>query len=93
MRGDWKGPFQRRLQKARSERGRRLANIRWAKDRAERNKLAALTAEQFPSRIVRRIVVIDNERTVREETFWNFESQRSWRRKERKVLTPMEPLI
>ena len=86
MHGDWKGPFQRRLQKARSERGRRMANARWAKDRAERDRLALLTAEQFPSRIVRRIVVIDDERVVREVTIWNWESGREWKRKERQVL-------
>ena len=99
MHGDWKGPFQRRLQKARSDRGRRLANLRWAKDRAERERLAALTAEHFPRRIVRRIVVIDNERDVREVTLWNWESARAWKRKERKVLAgppacdsiPLEP--
>ena len=63
-----------------------MANARWAKERIERDKRAALTAEQCPSHIVRRIVVIDNETTVREATFWNFESRRSWRRKELAVL-------
>lgn len=33
MRGDWKGPYNRRLAKRRSERGRRLANIRWQRFR------------------------------------------------------------
>ena len=69
-----------------SERGRQMANARWAKDRIERDRLAKLTAEQCPARIVRRIVVIDNEKTVREATFWNWESRRSWRRKELAVL-------
>ena len=63
-----------------------MANVRWAKDRIERDRLAALTAEQHPTRIVRRIVVIDDERTVREATFWSFESRRSWARKLRNVL-------
>jgi hypothetical protein len=63
-----------------------MARARWAKDRAERDRLARLTAEQFPSRIVRRIVVIDDERIVREATFWSFESRRSWKRKEREIL-------
>lgn len=35
MRGDWKGPYSRRLARKASERGRRLAKIRWAKWRAE----------------------------------------------------------
>ena len=88
MHGDWKGPFQRRLQKAASERGRRMANARWTRERAERDRLAVLMAEQFPSRIVRRIVVIDNERDVREVTIWNWESGRDWKRKERQILKP-----
>jgi len=91
MHGEWKGPYRRRLQKAASERGRRMANRRWALDRQRRAALATLTAEQYPSRIVRRIVVIDHERIVREATFWSFESRRSWRRKEREVLTPPSP--
>ena len=76
----------RRKVRADSERGRRMANARWAKDRIERDRLAKLTAEQCPSRIVRRIVVIDNETAVREAVFWNWESRRSWRRKELAVL-------
>ncbi|MDE2104244.1 MAG: hypothetical protein KGL39_43810 [Patescibacteria group bacterium] len=80
----------RRKVKAASERGRRMANARWEKERKERDKMALLTAEQCPSRIVRRIVVIDNEATVREATFWSFESRRSWRRKLRLVLYPTQ---
>lgn len=82
----WKGAFSRKLQRAASERGRRMAKRRWELDRERRNKLAELTAEQFPSRIVRRIVVIDNETTVRETTIWSFDSYREARRKERAVL-------
>lgn len=63
-----------------------MANVRWARDRARRTQLATLTAEQYPSKIVRRIVVIDHESTVREATFWSFESRRSWQRKERFLL-------
>jgi hypothetical protein len=77
----------RRKVKAARERGRRMANRRWQLDRQRRNKLAALTAEQCPTRIVRRIVVIENETMVNEAVFWNFESKRSWRRKERQVLS------
>lgn len=76
----------RRKVKAASERGKRMAKARWAKDRTNRDRLAKLTAEQCPSRIIRRIVVIDHETTVREATFWNWESRRSWRRKELAVL-------
>ena len=63
-----------------------MANARWALDRARRNQLAALTAEQCPNQIARRIVVIDRERTVRETVFWAWDSAREWRRKERAAL-------
>lgn len=78
---DWKGPYQRRLEVRASERGRRMANRRWALDRARRNKLAALTAEQFPTKIEARIVVIVREHTVKEFTLWSFDS---WRERQRK---------
>jgi hypothetical protein len=81
MRSDWKGPYRRRLEVAASEHGRRMARRRWEIDRARRDKLAALTAEQCPSRIVRRIVVIEEERTVREAVIFSFDSARSARRK------------
>jgi hypothetical protein len=74
------------MQARASERGRRMARRRWELDRARRDKLAALTAEQCPSHIVRRVVVIDHEQTVREATFWSFESARYQRRKLREVL-------
>lgn len=83
MQDDWKSAFSRRLQKAASVKGRRMASVRWQKDRKRRDALAAITAEQMPSRIVRRIVVIDNENTVRECTIWSFDSARSARRKVR----------
>ena len=63
-----------------------MAKARWDKDRERRDELAALTAEQFPSKIVRRIVVIDNETTVRECVIWSFDSIREARRKLRRVL-------
>jgi hypothetical protein len=77
----------RRKIKAARERGRRMAKARWERDRAQRDKMANLTAEQFPTRIVRRIVVIDNETTAREATIWSFDSERSARRKLQEVLT------
>jgi hypothetical protein len=86
MPGDWKGPFSRKLQVRASERGRRMANRRWQLDRERRNKLAQLTAEQFPVEIRRRLIVIDDEIRVRETTFWSFDSAREWRRKERTAL-------
>lgn len=63
-----------------------MANRRWEVDRQRRNKLAALTAEQYPDRIIRRIVVIDHEATVKEAVIFSFDSRRSARAKLRKVL-------
>jgi hypothetical protein len=70
------------------ERGRRMATIRWKRDRERRDKLAALTAEQHPTKIARRIIVIDDERLVRETVIWSFMSRREWQRKERQALAP-----
>jgi len=88
MRLDWKGAFNRRLQRRASERGRTMANRRWALDRERRAKLAALTAEQNPSHIRRRIVVIDRECMVREAVIWSWDSARSARRKVKDVMGP-----
>ena len=63
-----------------------MASARWAKDRERRNQLAALSAELCMDRIVRRIVVIDHERDVREVVIRAWDSEREWRRKERKIL-------
>lgn len=63
-----------------------MANARWSRFRAERNRLALLTAEQYPRRIAERIIVISNETEVREVTIWNWESWRSVIRKRRSVL-------
>jgi hypothetical protein len=82
----WKGAYSRRLQKRASELGRKMARARWDQEREKRRALAALTAEQFPSQIVRRIVVIDHETTAREVVIWSFDSIRTARRKEREAL-------
>lgn len=63
-----------------------MAKRRWQLDRQRRDKLAALTADQCPNAIVRRIIVIDQERTVREATIWAWDSNREARRKLRAVL-------
>lgn len=62
-----------------------MAKARWAKDRERRDRLALLTAEQNPSRIIRRIIVIENERDAREVTIWSFDSFRSAKRKVRSL--------
>ena len=83
---DWKGPYSRRLAKAASERGKRMAKARWKREHSERERIAQLSADQYPSRIAERIVVIRNETEVYETVIWNWESHRSAMRKRRKVL-------
>jgi len=63
-----------------------MARRRWELERERRTKLAALTADQYPAKIVRRIIVIDAERTVREAVIRNWDSDREARRKTRWVL-------
>ena len=86
MHNDWKGPFNRRLQKQASERGKRMSAARWSNDRARREALALVMAEQDPNRIVRRIIVIDNERDAREAVIFAWDSFREAKRKLLKVL-------
>lgn len=73
-------------QRAISEHGRRMANRRWQLDRERREQLAKLTAEQYPTRIIRRIIVIDDERVVREAVIWSFDYAKDAKRKTRQVL-------
>lgn len=77
----------RRKVKAASERGKRMAKRRWELDQERRQKLGELMAEQYPNQIVRRIVVIDNETTVRECVMWRWDSFRECNRKLQMVLT------
>jgi len=72
-----------------SDRGRAMARERWRRDRERRTMLAALQPEQAPNHIVRRIVVIDHERTARECVMWSWDSQRECRRKLASVLRPI----
>ena len=63
-----------------------MAAARWRLDRERRDKLAAVAAEQYPNRIVRRIVVIEEERWVREVVIFAWDSWREARRKMRLAL-------
>lgn len=71
-----------------TDRGRAMAHERWRRDRLRRAQLAALAPEQAPNHIVRRIIVIDGERDVRETVLWSWDSARECRRKLRDVLHP-----
>jgi hypothetical protein len=60
---------------------RKRANIRWSKDRAMRDRLAEMEPSQFSGRIVRRIVVIENESAAREIIFYDFDTYTDRKRK------------
>lgn len=74
----------RKIKKA-SERARRRAQARWAKDRLRRDFLAASDSVKFSGKIVRRIVVIDREAAAREICFYDFDTFADRRRKLREV--------
>lgn len=76
-----------RKKKSASERGKRMANRRWQLDRARRDAIAAADPLRVSGKILRRIVVIENETTVKETTIYDFDSARSARAKIRRVLT------
>jgi hypothetical protein len=76
----------RRQIKAARNRGRLMAQRRWQLDRERRNRLLALSPENYPGRILRRIVVIDNEMLVRETVIYESDSIRESRRKVRRVM-------
>jgi hypothetical protein len=80
------GYWLRKKFKAASDRGRRMANARWAADRKRRDQIAARTAEQNPPHIVERIVRIVNERHVSETVVWSWDSDREAYRKKQKLL-------
>ena len=68
-----------------------MANRRWQLDRERRERLAQLTAEQFPTKIVRRIIVIDDERNVREAVIWSFDRWKDEAKKTMAVLQKPNP--
>ena len=59
---------------------------RWAMDRMRREIVAASDPIKFSREIVRRVVVIDRETTVREAVIYAFDSQREANRKLRRVM-------
>lgn len=74
-----------KIQAAR-ERGRRMAAARWKKDRAMRDALAAEESRDpfgRTGRIIRRVVIIDAESTVREIVRRDYHTERDWRRMKR----------
>jgi hypothetical protein len=78
--------YQTKKRKAASERARAKARRRWELDRQRRERLAATDPIFAGLQIVRRIVVIDHERTVREAVIYAGDSLREARRKQRAIL-------
>ena len=70
-----------------SEIARIRANRRWELDRKRRSDLAAKDPAFTGLRIIRRIVVIEGESTVREAVIYNIDSLRSARQKLNRVLS------
>jgi hypothetical protein len=75
--------YKTRKIKARRERGRKLSNIRWERDRAHRAALAAIDPVRFE--VVLRIVVVDHETSVREIVFYEHDRYTDRKRKLREA--------
>lgn len=82
---DMRNPVNCRIRRL-SEQGRKAARVRWDKESQRRRKLDDIDPIRVGGRIVRRIVVIDNERRVKERCFYEFDLERDWRRKMKEVL-------
>lgn len=75
--------YETRKIKAARERGRKLANTRWERDRQRREALAAIDPVRF--NVVKRIVVIDRETTAREIVFFEHDRYSDRKRKLRET--------
>ena len=82
---DWKQGYQRRLQKAASERGKRMVNARWAKERNAREQLAQRDPIQVGGKIVERWIRVIGETIVRERAIYEFDLPCDIRRKRREL--------
>ena len=61
-----------------------MAKSRWEKEATRRDALARIST--ITGRIVRRVVVIDNETTAREAVIYDYDSRRSAAAKLRRVI-------
>ena len=87
MRDDWKGPYQRRLAKVASARGKHAAQVRWEREKRKREHIAELDPIRVGGRVVERIVVIRDECRVKERSIYEFDRPCDIRRKRREVFT------
>lgn len=69
-----------------SEQGRKAARVRWNRESEKRKRLDALDPVRVGGKVVRRIVVIDDECRVKERAFYEFDLACDWRRKMKEVL-------
>lgn len=81
--------YQTASRKQRSEKARRMAKVRWDRERAMREKVAAMDPARFEGKIVRRIIVIEREFLSREVVIYDFDSERRAKAKLRAVLRPL----
>lgn len=63
-----------------------MANARWKNERARQDAIAAADPLRVTGKIVRRIIVITEEQSVKEAVIYDFDSLRSARAKLRKAL-------
>lgn len=78
--------YRTRKRMAASERGKRMAARRWELDAERRAAINAMNPIKFSGRIIRRVVVIDHEKTAREAVIYDFDSRRSAAAKLRRIL-------
>jgi len=76
-----------RRKQAASERGRARAKRRWELDAQRRARRAAMAPIKFTGRIVKRIIIIEEEVRAKEITIYDFDTFRDMKRKLRSVLT------
>lgn len=84
--------YQTRKRREASERGVRMATLRWSRYRALQEQIAAMDPARFAGKVRRRIIVIENECRVRETVIYDFDSSRRARAKERAALAPFDTL-
>jgi len=82
---DWKGPYRKRLAKQASERGKRMANARWDRERERLARLDTLDPVRVGGRVVERLIRVIDERWVVERSFYEFDRPCDWQRKRKEL--------
>ena len=63
-----------------------MNKVRWDADRLRRDALAVADPTKFTGRIVKRVIVIENETTVKEAAIYDFDSYREGQRRVQRLL-------